>query len=519
MKRYLFTLILLSAIAGWSMAQKLAFAPLFGEEMVLQRNAKVNIWGTAPPATKIAVEIQNQKQEARADEEGRWLLQVNNLQAGGPFELTLTQGTETLSIKNIYVGEVWIAGGQSNMQFRLDQEKNAQQHIAEASNNQIRYLFVPQTYYAGHKVKDTLKWRTATGSAAGKTSAIAYFFAKELQQKLNVPVGIICNYKGGTPAESWMRKESLLSIPELATIWHKYERVVNQYKPQEYEQQYALFLQETQRCKEQEAAGNKTIKRPAEPMGIYNYKRPAGLHETMIRPILPFTAQGVIWYQGEANAPRPEQYQILFPALINEWRKEFQNPDMPFYFVQLSNYDHPAYPTRANWAELREAQLLTWQRVSHTAMAVSIDCGDKNDIHPTYKEPIGKRLAACALNQTYRFSALVYSGPVYQSIKKEKEKVILSFTHTGSGLKADGEELRGFTICGASGHFVPATARINGHTVIVSSPEVDAPVAVRYGWANYTDANLFNKEGFPATPFRTDNTVVDLPLHLTKGKP
>lgn len=509
MKRYLFTLILLSAITGWSMAQKLTFAPPFGEEMVLQRNAKVNIWGTAPPTTKIAVGIQDQKQEATTNKEGYWHLQVSNLKAGGPFELRLTQGADTLSIKNVYVGEVWIAGGQSNMQFRLDQEKNALQHIDEATNSQIRYLFVPQIYYAGHIVKDTLKWRTATENTAGKMSAIAYFFAKELQQKLKVPVGIICNYKGGTPAESWMSKESLLSTPELATIWQKYERVVNQYTPQEYEQQYTLFLKETQRCKEQETASNKTVKRPAEPMGIYNYKRPAGLHETMICPILPFTTQGAIWYQGEANAPRPEQYQVLFPALINEWRKEFQNPDMPFYFVQLSNYDHPAYPTRANWAELREAQLLTWQRVRHTAMAVSIDCGDKNDIHPTYKEPIGKRLAACALNQTYGFSELVYSGPVYQSMKKEKDKVVLTFTHTGSGLKADGEELRGFTIRGASGHFVPATARINGHTVIVSSSEVASPVAVRYGWANYTDANLFNKESFPATPFRTDSTPVN----------
>lgn len=506
MRRYLLVTAMLFITIGWSIAQELSFAPPFGEEMVLQRNANVNIWGKAPAASAVTVEIQGQKKEAITDKGGNWLLTVDTLIAGGPYTLSLTQGANTVLLEKIYVGEVWIAAGQSNMQFRLNQEKNAQRHIAEAQNEQIRYLFVPQIYYKGYEVKDAMKWHKATGEAAGKMSAIAYFFAKELQQKLGVPIGIICDYKGGTPAESWMSKETLLANPDLAPIWQNFQAKVNQYEPGEYEKQYARFLADTETYKEKIAAGNKSTQRPAEPMGIYNYKRPAGLYETMIRPIIPFTAQGVIWYQGEANAPRADQYRILFPTLISEWRSAFKNPDMPFYFVQLSNYDHPAYRNSPHWAELREAQLLTWQSVKNTAMAVSIDCGEKNDIHPTHKEPVGKRLAACALNQTYENAKLVYSGPVYQSMAIKQNKAILSFEHIGSGLTAEkGKPLQGFMICGADGRFVPAAAKIEGNTIVVSAPSVASPTAVRYGWANYTDANLFNKDGFPATPFRTDH--------------
>lgn len=498
--------LLLCLLATCLWAQKLSFGSPFTNRMVLQRNAEVRIWGEGEPSKKVAIDFQGKHAEADANRQGKWMISLQGLKAGGPFKLYLSQNKDTLVLKDVVVGEVWLAGGQSNMQFRLDQEKNGTKHIEEANNGNIRYLFVPQKYYEGHKIKDSIMvWRKAVGKSAKRISAVAYFFAKELQEKLNVPVGIICDYKGGTPAEAWMNPAVLNGNPELKSILKRYERAQQKYKKQgtTYEQLYAEYKKAMKTYRAEVKNGNKNVKRPAEPMGKYNYKHPGGLYKTMLIPIEPFTVRGTIWYQGEANAARAEQYKTLFPTLIGEWRNEFKNPDMPFFFVQLTNYDHPAY-NRPAWAELREAQLETWKNTPNTAMVVTLDCGEKDNLHPTYKEPIGHRLACCALNLVYNDKNVVYSGPIYEKADIADGKITLHFNFTESGLTCNGDKLKGFEICGSDGKYVEADAKIIGNTIVVSSKKVPDPKAVRYGWANYTDANLFNKDGFPASPFRTN---------------
>ena len=500
--KYLKILFLFSFLCSAVQGQKLTFAPPFTDHMVLQRNSKVCIWGSSQPDKSVVVKFQDQKISTTSDINGKWKLYLNNLKEGGPYKMYLIQGQDSLVLKDILVGEVWLAGGQSNMQFRLDKEKNWDKYKDSIDNKSIRYLFVPQKYYEGHTVKDSIFiWRDAVKDKAKKMSAVAYFFAKELYSKLNVPIGIIFDYKGGTPAESWISRETLIDNEKLKSIVEEYECLTDSYSENEYETLYANYLGYLESYNKAVKKGDSNIDKPVEPMGKFNYKRPYGLYETMLKPIMPYTVKGVIWYQGEANASRAEQYKELFPTLIKEWRNNFNNDSMPFYFVQLSNYDHPAYKTPA-WAELREAQLETWNNTTNTAMVVSIDHGMKDDIHPTYKEPIGYRLACCALNKVYGFNDLVYSGPIFKSFRIHKNKIILNFDHIGSGLTIKGNQLNGFEICDETNKYVKAKAWIENNSVIVMSELISNPQKIRYGWSNYTNANLFNAEGFPASPFR-----------------
>ncbi len=505
--------ILLLTLCSFAVRAQSLLAPCFSENMVLQRNTVVTLWGSAQPKDEVTLSMQGQTVKAKTDKNGRWEATLSKLTAGGPFALSVSTKNATEQLDNVYVGEVWLAGGQSNMAFRLDQNHESERHIAEASNASIKFMMVPYVYYKGMKVKDSLMvWRNATSENVGVMSAAGYFFAKKLQAELGVPVGIVCCYKGGTPAEAWMTRASLENNPDFVPILTRYQKIVDNLGEAGVEKEWSDYNTALREFKAAEKRGEKDIKRPAEPMGPYNPKRPVGLYENMLARIIPYTFAGAIWYQGEANAPRAEQYRTLFPALINLWRKDFRNPNLPFLFVQLANYDHPNY-TGPNWAELREAQLMAWQNVKNTAMAVSIDVGEKDDIHPTYKEPVGLRLADAALATVYGKN-IEYSGPVYKSISVKGNAAYLDFTHVGNGLSTQNSEvLKGFTICGSDKKFVPAQAAIEGSQLKVWADGVSKPVAVRYGWSNWTDANFFNKNGFPATPFRTDN--FDL---ITKGK-
>ncbi|MDD3078012.1 MAG: sialate O-acetylesterase [Paludibacter sp.] len=486
-----------------STAQQLTINEIFNNGAVLQQNSKVLIWGTASPGSEVTVEIQGKNFRTKTNTDGKWTDELKALKAGGPFEMTVKSGTSSLKFNEIYVGEVWIAGGQSNMGFRLDKAEGGEKEIANAQNKNIRFVMVPVITYPGQKTPGDMNWRTATTKNMSPMSAVAYFFAKDLQKKLNVPVGIICCYKGGTSAEVWMSRETLLSNPEHAPIVKSYEEYTESLGNDRYEALYKKYLSEYKLYKDSVKSGFENAVRPVEPMGDKNYKRPYVLYDNMFKRIIPYSSKGVIWYQGEANAKRAEQYKTLFPALITEWRSDLQNKNLPFLFVQLADYDHPAYGVKPYWAELREAQLQTWEKVKNTGMAVSIDKGEKNDIHPTYKEPVGKRLAAIAFNRVYDMN-VPYSGPLCKNMKIKANKAVLSFDFVYGGLTSDGE-LKGFTICGDDKKFVPAEAVITGDKIEVSSPLVAHPVAVRYGWVNWTDANLKNTAGFPASPFRTDH--------------
>lgn len=499
-KFFVLCFALLGSVASW--AQHLRLGELFNEGMVLQQSAKVAIWGDARPGEQVSGDIQGRKFKAVSDASGKWMTSVADLKAGGPFVLTINSDGESLQLKEVYVGEVWLAGGQSNMAWTLEKSEGGPGVISRAKNKNVRFVMVPARYFEGDKVRGDMGWKTATSENAGPMSGVAYFFAQQLQAELQVPVGVICCYKGGTAAEVWMDREEILKQKNHAPIVRNYENYLAGMGDEKYQELFGIYEKKLKSYYDS-VKGGFTAVRPVEPMGEKHYKRPYGLYNTMLKRVMPYTVKGVIWYQGEANAPRAWQYRTLFPALIREWRHDFRNPGMPFLFVQLSNYDHPAYGVKPAWAELREAQLHTWQTVKNTAMVASIDVGNKNDIHPRNKKPVGERLAAAALNLAYG-QAAEFSGPVYKSVKIKGNKAVLSFDHVGGGLKADGM-LMGFTVCGKDGVFVPADARIAGNRVEVSSVRVDVPVAVRYGWSNWSEGNLFSREGLPALPFRTDS--------------
>jgi sialate O-acetylesterase len=448
-----------------------------------------------------------------ADGSGRWSIKLPAQDAGGPFDLTV-QGKNTIVLHDIVVGEVWVASGQSNMKFPLVTLTPAdpvygpqgREAIAAANDPMLR-MFNVGASVSPDKPADDIglpvgKWQSATPENAGAFSAVAYYFASELRKTLNVPVGIINSSIGGTPAETWTSQTVVASLPECKPILEKWEKVIAAF-PEETKKYQEKTLPEWRAAAEKaKADGQPPPRRIYPPMGPNHFARPSTLFNGMIAPLTPYGIQGVIWYQGEANsggnpfACSPVVYRTLFPALIKDWRARWGQGDFPFLFVQIA-------PHQNMTPEMREAQLWTAQRVPRTAMAVITDLGDEKDIHPTRKEPVGARLALAARALAYG-EKLEYSGPVFAALRIDGDRAVLSFTHVGGGLEARDGELKGFTLANADGVFVPATARIEGDTVVVSSASVAHPVAVRYGWAKTPQVNLFNRAGLPATPFRTD---------------
>jgi sialate O-acetylesterase len=437
---------------------------LFSDHMILQKGVAVPVWGRADEGEHVTLSFNRQVVSTTA-KGGKWMVKLDPLPyISTPVTMTIT-GNDTVIIKDILVGEVWLCSGQSNMERQLG-PRPPQPLITDwvkerdaANYPEIREYYVPLKY-SKDKVEDiNNKWTVCSPNTVSDFSAVGYFFARDLYTKLNVPVGIIFSAFGGTPAEDWTSQAALEGNPELTELIKNYDKTQPDYKP----------------------AG----------------KVMSGLYNGMIYPLLPFAIKGTVWYQGESNNDRPKQYQIILPNLINNWRKDFEQGDFPFLIVQIA-------PFKDMSPEIREAQFIVSQKVNNTALIVITDCGDANNIHPSHKQPVGERLAIAARALAYG-EKIEYSGPVYQSYKIEGSKIILQFSHTGSGLiLKDNAALKGFAITGAGNNFVPATAEIIGDKVIVYTNIVDKPIAVRYGWANVPDVNLYNKEGLPASPFRTD---------------
>jgi sialate O-acetylesterase len=478
---------------------------IIGDNMVLQQGGKVSIWGWADPDEEVTVGVSwnSMKFAVTSDKDGKWSFKINPPKAGGPHEMTFT-GKNTITVKNILVGEVWVCSGQSNMQMSVQSSANAEQEIAEAGYPKIRLFSVKRTVAEKPQSDCEGNWVECSPETVPGFSAVAYFFGRELYKQLNVPVGLIHTSWGGTPAEAWTKREVLEADADFATILKRYDDAVAKY-PQamkEYEQKLVEWKQAVEKAK---AEGTNAPRRPGEPFGPGNPNSPAGLYNAMIAPLIPYGIEGAIWYQGESNAGRAYQYRKLFPAMIKNWRDDWGQGKFSFLFVQLANFmKTKPEPDESAWAELREAQSMTLA-LPKTGMAVIIDIGDADDIHPKNKQDVGKRLALWALAGTYG-KKLVYSGPIYKSMKVDGSSVILNFDHVGGGLVAkDNEQLKGFAIAGADRKFVWADAKIDGDTVVVSSDKVSEPAAVRYAWADNPICNLYNKEGLPASPFRTDN--------------
>jgi sialate O-acetylesterase len=637
--------VILSALGSAAFADP-ALPTLFSDHMVLQQDREIHIWGKADPSEMLNVTLAGGISTAKADAHGDWSVHLPSMPAGGPFTLII-RGKKELKIKDVMIGEVWIASGQSNMSFSLDGVENATDEVRRANYSQIRLFTVPKKIALTPR-DNTLPthWEICTPETAKSFSAVAYFFARKLQRKLNVPVGVIQSAWPGTAIQTWIAPEVLRADADLRSIAEEWDRSTPEQKQfGESSQAFNLEFDDFELVPMLGQPAGKMLAnfddgishlttggtfsyswndapdttfdlvspghgsggfaarvagkldgtndailaanykldglpedlsayagirfwvrgdgsfrlRSKQPMitdyddyatpvlkatvdwrlitvafrdlrqdgwGVVKDFTPAaltgfsiecltsleyspipvsGLYEGMITPLLPYGFRGALWYQGESNALQAHQYRKLLPALIRNWRDASHQPDLDFLIVQLPN--HGAIrdePGESAWAELREAQFMTVQNVPHTGLAVTIDVGDPNDLHPHRKLEVGQRLAVWALGTTYK-QPIEPSGPLYSSMQIEDGAVHLHFEHVGSGLEAHGDtELRGFAIAGVDHKFHWADARIKGTTVVVSSREVPTPVAVRYAWGDSPRCNLFNKEGLPASPFRTD---------------
>jgi sialate O-acetylesterase len=619
---------------------------IFGDNMVLQRDRPIAIWGWADAGEKITIQFNKQSKELKAEKNGKWMIRLDAEPAGGPYQLLIT-GKSTIAINNVLVGEVWICSGQSNMEMPIEgwgKINNYKQEIAAANYPQIRHFKVPNTVSLTPAEDITGgEWKVCSPETAGDFTAVGYFFARELYNKLHIPIGLLNTSWGGTMIETWTSRGAfeksdefrsmIASMPsiDLATlakqkkdameaalkaipgayddhanpedwkneilddshwahmhlpglweqqhmglenldgvVWFRREVMVaaedagktavlelskiddsddsyvngvrvggmkNQYNENRRYTIPAGVLKEGKNSiavRVEDTGGGGGIYGDSSDMkltvgsrvyslagnwlfkialvsgtnaGVGPNSYPTLLFNAMVNPLIPFSMRGVLWYQGEANAGRSYEYRQAFPLMINDWRQHWGEGDFPFYFVQLASFNANNGNSEhgSGWAELREAQARTLS-LPNTGMAVTVDIGESHDIHPKDKQDVGRRLAAIALNNVYG-QTMEYSGPVYQSMKTDGNKIALTFTHAGNGLMVKDKYgyLRGFEIAGKDQHFYYAKAYIDGNRVIVYNESVPEPMEVRYAWADDAgDANLFNTEGFPAVPFRTD---------------
>lgn len=470
-------------------------APVFSHHMVLQQGQPVPVWGWGEDGQKVTVRLGQQRLTTEI-RQGRWEVRLRPLKAGGPFRLEVASGPHLQVFTNVLVGEVWLCSGQSNMEWPLERSYDPDADIASATNAQIRFLDVPNVRSEAPTIRLNAQWTVCSPERARTFSAVAYYFGRTLHQARGVPVGLIRADWGGSPAEAWMSREAL-------EMRDRYVREILEPFPEQW-RQYQENLEAWRRARQEAQREGREFKRnpPWAPW------RPSELYHGMIVPLIPYAIKGVIWYQGESNVGRAEQYRSLFQDLIRNWRRDWGQGDFPFLAVQLAPYlAVREEPGESAWAELREAQMLAMRRLPLVGVVVTTDVGDPNDIHPIWKKPVGERLALAARALAYG-ERITWSGPLYREARFQGDRAVVFFDHVGRGLEARGGPLKGFAICGEDRKWVWAEARIVGDTVEVWHPRVQRPVAVRYGWADCPVVNLWNKDGLPASPFRTD----DFPL-------
>lgn len=485
MKTMLSLLLFGTFLCGSSFSE-VKLPAVFSDNMVIQQGASWNIWGTAAPGEKVTVVVGDQKQTAVTDADGKWKAVMPPVKEDKPFEITVS-GDNTVTIRNVLAGEVWLASGQSNMAMEVKMAQNLNAEKEAATHPSIRMFTVKNVFLLDRPADDVEgQWVVCSPETVAGFSATGYFFARDLQANLNVPVGIINSSWGGKRIEYFMNPVTVTAQSDLQDVRDAFTSMKK------------IHTAMTEKYDAAVKAGDTSVRQPAPWM---NY---GSIYNGMIAPLIPYTIKGVVWYQGENNSAFAYQYRHLFPEMIRQWRHDWGEGDFPFLFVQLAGWaPTPAADALNNWPDLREAQMRTLS-VTNTGMAITIDIGLKDNIHPTNKQEVGRRLALAAEAVAYG-QKLVYSGPIYDSMSIEWNKIRVHFKHTGSGLIAKGGELTAFAIAGGDQKFVPARAVIDGDTVIVSSPDVSAPVAVSYGWRQFPACNLYNSEGLPASPFRTDD--------------
>lgn len=497
-------------------------ASMFTSHMVLQQRTRVPVWGWAAPGEPVTVRFEDQVRTATSDATGCWRVMLEPLEAGGPFVMTVTGGRGTVRLDNVAVGEVWLASGQSNMEWPVSRADQGAEEIAASDRPGIRLFSVDRTKADEPRQAVTGAWQPCSPATVGPCSAVAYFFARDLHDALGVPIGIVIAAWDGSRAEAWTPRQVLELDPDLSGIVRRADDELEAYgrNPDHYAQLRAQWQVDVQRA---EAAGRPRPSKLQLPIKTGSRHRPGCLFNGMVAPIIPYAIKGVIWYQGESNTGRPEEYRKLFQALIRSWRTRWEQGPFPFLFVQLANYaprhlrhrtgtDRAAASDDSDWARLREAQAAALAE-PRTGMAVAVDIGDACDIHPTNKQDVGRRLARAAEAIAYE-RPVVYSGPTYTSMTIAGRKAVIRFNQLGQGLCAKADPLLGFVIAGHDRRFVPAHAAIQGGTVEVWSPEIAEPVAVRYAWHRNPCCDLYNRDGLPAPPFRTD----DWPCASVRGR-
>jgi len=493
---------------------------LFVDHIVLQRNISIPVWGTANPGEKVSVILNNASQTTTADASGKWLVKLPKQKAGGPYKMDIF-GDNTITLNDVYIGEVWLCSGQSNMDMTVAKEDrywcgvlNEAQEVTNANYPQISVFDVDYTPKNNVQANVVGKWEVCSPMTVGHFSAVAYFFAREIYQKLNIPVGMITSAFGASTAETWISKEAMEAHPNLKPLLDTYTAKWDKYVTDsavtlpKYREDIAKFKGDLSAA--QAAAGDVTAKKPKSPKNPdpeLDQHNPYVCYNGMIAPLAPYGIKGALWYQGESNGPSAKQYREIMETLVGDWRTRWAQGNFPFLYVQLANYGKPmTEPVMDNsMMTVREAQVQNLS-IPNTGMAVAIENAGDNptNIHPKNKQAIGYRLGLIARAKVYG-EKVEYSGPMYKKFKVKKNTIVLSFEHVGKGLVAKKDTLTGFAICGEDKKWVSADALIVGKKVVVSSKKVEKPIAVRYCWGVNPPASLSNKEGLWTPNFRTDN--------------
>lgn len=483
---------------------------VLSNNMVLQRDMQVPIWGWASAGEEITITLSTEEEAAEplsattvvSDAEGNWRVKIPSMQAGGPYILTVT-GSNTLELTNVLFGEVWVCSGQSNMEWPVSASKDSAAEIAAANYPTIRLFDVPHRPSGLFQDDVEADWHETTPETIKNFSAVAYSFGRKLYNNLNVAIGLINTSWGGTRIEPWTPPAGFATVPALESISKEIEDAHANYRQQlpQKMKEIEAWIAETRKALETDA---RLTQMPQNVHPLTHYARPTGLYNGMVHPIVPYAIRGAIWYQGESNLRDGIRYHEKMKALIYGWREVWGQGDFPFYFVQLAPFNYGGRNASPFFLpQIWEAQTATLA-VAHTGMAVTTDIGNLRDIHPRNKQEVGRRLALWALAKTYNREDVTYSGPLYKSREIEGNAIRLSFGFVGGGLMArDEQPLTWFEIAGEDKQFVEAEAIIDGDTIVVSSDAVAKPVAVRFGWHQSAEPNLVNKEGLPASPFRT----------------
>ena len=449
-----------------SLLANIRLPAIIGSHMVLQQKSQITIWGWCDVSEKIKLKTgwDTTTYTFTGTSSAKWEIKLNTPTSGGPYQITI-EGNNKIVLDDVLIGDVWVCSGQSNMEMNVNWGLPYQDEVANATDKEIRFFYIPRTTSEYPQDDVPAKWVVCTPDEMKSFSAAGYFFGKTLRQNLNVPVGLISSDWGGTPAEVWTPADAINNNPVL-------KKAAAELKPVPWG--------------------------PIAPAATYN---------AMIYPIIKYSIAGVIWYQGEANVDAASTYHELFSTMIEAWRKAWQN-EFPFYYVEIAPF--AGYGDNSSSAFLREAQKQTLS-VPKTGMVVITDLvNDINDIHPKLKKEVGERLANYALSETYGKTGIVYKSPMYKSMKVEKDKIRISFENVENGLMSKGDTLTEFFIAGNDKNFVPARAKIEGNTVVVWNDEIKKPVAVRFGFRNAAMPNLFSKDGLPVDPFRTDDWDVQI---------